>query len=144
QIAIEQTGAQAVEGFDGTTMSDWLLRDVNGQSVPSPRGPNYLFMDVRGDGGWAVYFATYTARVLNDTNADGLILDEIPLRRGSQFKALQKYGTDESLQDATKAFLVDVRHRLSKPVLINAGALSAVRSDGKVLWEVMGDAIDGA
>lgn len=143
QIAIKQTGAQAAEGFDLNTMGSWLLRKSDG--VPAtPRGPYYLMIDPGKDSQWVRYFATYTGRILAETGADGLNLDEIPLRPNGMFAGLGKYPSAADLQAATSDFLTALRLALKKPVMINVGELSADGANGEAMWNTIGRLIDGA
>lgn len=144
QIAIQQSGAQAVEGYDATTMNPWLLRDTKGLVARSHRGPYYLMMDIAGTQGWASHFATYTAQVLQKTGADGIVLDEVPLSKNEPFVDLVAYPSEEALQNGTRVFLRSINTTLKRKVLINAGQLHKKRLDGTVLWRWMGDDIDGA
>lgn len=143
QIAIKQTGAQAVEGFDLNAMGSWLLRKADG--VPAtPRGPYYLMVDPGSSTQWASHFTTYTARILADTGADGLNLDEIPLRPNGMFGGLAKYPSAADLQAVTSHFLTTVRAAINKPVLINVGELSSAGANGDAMWNTIGRLIDGA
>lgn len=141
QIAIVQTGAQAVEGYNFSTMSTWLLRTTAG--IPAhPRGPYYLMMDPDSD--WSNHFSQSVDRTLRETAADGVVLDEVPLRANGFFANLSKYPSDESLQVATINFLKNIRQKLKRPVLINAGGLAAKSASGDILWNTVGNEIDGA
>jgi hypothetical protein len=143
QIAIKQTGAQAAEGFDLDAMGSWLLRKADG--VPAtPRGPYYLMVDPGKSTQWASHFATYTAKVLAETGADGLNLDEIPLRPNGMFAGLVKYPGAADLQAATSDFLTSIRADIKKPVLINVGELSSAGANGDAMWNTIGRQIDGA
>lgn len=143
QIAIKQTGAQAAEGYELKKMESWLLKDDSG--IPAhPRGPYYLMMNISADSGWTEYFSSYAKNVILNTDADGIVLDEIPLRKTGMFSNFKKYPNDESWQDDTIRFLSQFRSTVKVPVLINAGELSSVTRDGRVLWESFSKEIDGA
>lgn len=144
QMAIQQSGAQAVEGYDSAKMNNWLLRSTNELVARSHRGPYYLMMDIAGTQGWATHFATYTATVLQKTGADGIVLDEVPLFKNEPFTQIVAYPTPERLQDGTRTFLRSIRAILARPVLINVGQLHKVRADGTPLWTWLGNEIDGA
>jgi len=143
QIAIKQTGAQAAEGFELEKMGPWLLKDDSG--IPAhPRGPYYLMMNISTDSGWTEYFGGYARNVILNTDADGIVLDEIPLRKTGMFSNFKNYPNDESWQVDTIHFLSEFRNIVKVPVLINAGELSTVKKDGRVLWESFSQEIDGA
>jgi hypothetical protein len=141
QIAIIQTGAQAVEGYNLSIMSSWLMRTTAGTPA-HPRGPYYLMMDPDSD--WSIHFSRSVDKTLRETSADGVVLDEVPLRANGFFSNLAKYATDESLQAATTNFLKTIRQKLKRPVLINAGGLAAKSVSGDILWNTVGNEIDGA
>lgn len=144
QIAVEQKGAQAVEGYDYERMKGWLLKSQNGTIARSHRGPFYLLVDHGNQTDWSVHFASYAKSVLSETGADGLVLDEVPLSLDVPFGQLEKYPTAQKLQDATKYFLEDISRRLGVPVLINAGQLHHRRPNGDMLWDWLGASVGGA
>lgn len=143
QIAIKQTGAQAIDGFDSTKMDSWLLRDANG-SLVHPRGPNYLMMKMSPQTDWPSYFASRAKDTINFTAADGVVLDEVPLRKSGMFNSFTDSMTSTLWRQETLSFLKTLRNNLKMPVLINAGELSSLDENGQPLWKTFSQTIDGA
>jgi len=145
QAVTRQTGAQAVGVPDEPSVEAWRLRKKDGSAASSPRGPNYLPMDFRGTSGWAEHFARESRRHLDLTHADGIVLDEVPLRLGFMtWSDLRDYATDEEVQEAIRQWLGDVRKALRAPILINVGALHGRDRHGVMLWDKFDRVIDGA
>ncbi|MEA1989589.1 MAG: putative glycoside hydrolase [Pseudomonadota bacterium] len=143
QITINQTGAQAVEGYQRQYMKDWLLKNKEG--IPLyPRGPLYLMVDQGKDSPWATYFVNYVTKTIKHTRSNGIVLDEIPLTKTGMFSEVSKYENDEQLQDATYYFLNYLKENLDSSVLINVGALHKKDATGNTLWDRFSDVIDGA
>jgi hypothetical protein len=143
QIAIKQTGAQAVEGFDLERMNTWLLRDEVGKPV-HPRGYFYLMMKMSPPSDWPMFFATSVDKSISSTESGGIVLDEVPLRKSGMFNSFSGSMSSADWRSETKAFLRTLRSQVKVPVLINAGELSSLDENGRALWETFSPEIDGA
>lgn len=143
QIAIKQTGAQAVEGFDLERMNKWLMRDSSGKPV-HPRGHYYLMMKMSPPSDWPMFFATKAQASIDYTSSDGIVLDEIPLRKSGMFDSFTGSMSSAEWRNETKLLLRTLRSNTKVPVLINAGELSSLDEDRRALWESFSSEIDGA
>lgn len=143
QIAIKQTGAQAAEGFDLDRMNSWLMRDSDGKPV-HPRGHYYLMMKMSPPSNWPMFFSSRVQEAIANTSSDGIVLDEVPLRKSGIFNSFPGSMSSAEWRSETISFLKTLRSQVKVPVLINAGELNSLDDDGRALWETFSAEIDGA
>ncbi len=113
--------AGSVGGWE-PTMYAWVLKDGNGNEIPShwanAFGEPAHYMDFAGDEGWAKYWAEQAAKLVSEFGVDGVAADELAVGFHPRWgTSLQSYPTEESIRNATETFLTIVREITTTTIL---------------------------